>query len=195
MANLDQNGLTLSNASDSGYKHVTTLFDGPLAGRFIAFADVTTNELQAMNKQYKHGIDGFFGFKNVVPLGVFDDVRDAAYVGQEFYGTSGDDRDENLEELFAGNTSVVAVPHGKWDNPADVVSMNKAKKRIKTRRMGKVFDPKKADKAVDVFANQRRLYKIGNMENAAAIAAMKPLFEDGMSLTLAAETVCEKYKR
>jgi len=191
----DKNGLTLSNASDSGYKFVTTLFEGPLAGKFVAFADVKTAELQRLNKSHAHGINGFFGFKNVVPLGVFDDVRDAAYVGQTFHAGNADDRDDNLAELYAGNESVIPKSLTDWDNPADVTSMKKAATRAKTRRMGKTFDAKKAETAIDKFANNFKSYKIGNMDVRVILERMKELFDNGTSLTLSAETVCSDYQR
>ena len=129
----DKNGLELSGHSDSGYKFVTTFLAGPLAGKFIAFADVKAGDLQELNQQYAGNIKGFFGFKNVVGLGVFDSVLDAAYVGQQFYGTCSDDRDDNLAELFAGNDSVVAEPDQQWDHEPDFDSMERGTKRAKYR--------------------------------------------------------------
>ena len=129
----DKNGLMLSNSSDSGYRFVTTLFEGPLAGKFIAFADVKTDELQRFNMDRGNQITGFFGFKNVVALGVFDDVRAAAYVGQEFYGNDADHRDSNLYDLFSGDESVIPVPPKEWMHDPDFDSMARAKKRVQKR--------------------------------------------------------------
>lgn len=119
----DSNGLILSKTSDSGYRHVTTLFNGPLVGKFIAFADVPVN-LQDDCQAYKiqHGRD-VFGFKNVIVLGIFDDVRDAAFVGQTFFGKSAINRDANLTALFAGDTSVIPTQIPTWQNAPCAVSI------------------------------------------------------------------------
>jgi len=130
----DKNGLTLSNQSDSGYKFVTTLFDGPLAGKFIAFADVVGDERQHRNNQHGKRVEGFFGFKNVLALGVFDDVRDAAYVGQMFYGEDNAARNANVDALFEGNESVVPhSPKKAWKHDPDYATMEKAKTRAAGR--------------------------------------------------------------
>jgi len=130
----DKNGLQLSNQSDSGYKFVTTLFDGPLAGKFIAFADVLGDQRQYRNNEHGKRVDGFFGFKNVLALGVYDDVRDAAYVGQHFYGEDSASRNANIDALFEGNESVIPRPTGKpWQHDPDYSSIEKAKTRAKKR--------------------------------------------------------------
>ena len=129
----DKNGLVLSNQSDSGYKFVTTLFKGPLAGKYIAFADVTGNERQYQNSLHGKRVDGFFGYKNVVALGAYDDVRDAAYVGQHFYGDSSSTRNANLDALFEGDESVIPVCQQKWNHDPDFVQMEKAKVRAAGR--------------------------------------------------------------
>lgn len=141
----DGNGLILSNQSDSGYKFVTTLFEGPLAGKFIAFADVLGDQRQYLNSQHGKRVDGFFGYKNVVALSVHDDVRDAAYVGQTFYGEDSASRNANIDALFEGNESVIAKPIGKvWQHEADYASMDKAKaravKRVKIDIQQGLFD-------------------------------------------------------
>lgn len=130
----DKNGLILSNQSDSGYKFVTTLFDGPLAGKFIAFADVVGDDRQHRNNQHGKRVAGFFGFKNVLALSVHDDVRDAAYVGQHFYGEDNASRNANVDTLFEGNESVVPTPIGKvWQHDPDYATMDKAKTRATGR--------------------------------------------------------------
>jgi len=129
----DKNGLILSNQSDSGYKFVTTFFKGPLAGRYVAFADVTGNERQHQNSLHGKRVDGFLGYKNVVALGVYDDVRDAAYVGQQFYGGDSGTRNANLDALFEGNESVVPICTQKWEHDPDLTQMEKAKVRAAGR--------------------------------------------------------------
>lgn len=131
----DKNGLTLSNQSDSGYKFVTTLFEGPLAGKFIAFADVVGDERQHKNMQHGKRIQGFFGFKNVLALEVFDDVRDAAYVAQTFYGEDNATRNTNVDALFEGNERVIPTPPRKdWQHDPDYLTMEKAKTRAAGRK-------------------------------------------------------------
>lgn len=119
----DANGLILSNTSDSGYRHVTTLFDGPLVGKFIAFADVPA-ELQDDCQAHKliHGRD-VFGFKNVIVLGIFDDVRDAAFVGQTFFGKSATNRNANLVSLFAGDKDVIPTQIPVWQHSSCAASV------------------------------------------------------------------------
>jgi len=130
----DKNGLILSSQSDSGYKFVTTLFDGPLAGKFIAFADIVGDERQHRNSQSEKRVHGFFGYKNVMALGVYDDVRDAAYVGQAFYGEDNASRNANVDALLEGNELVVPVPPRKdWKHDPDHDSMKKAKSRASKR--------------------------------------------------------------
>lgn len=132
MANTtDKNGLILSSQSDSGYKFVTTLFDGPLVGKFIAFADVVGDERQYQNSQRGRGrVKGFFGHKNVLALGVFDDVRDAAFIGQAFYGEDNAHRNNNVDMLLEGNEAVLPkLPRKKWEHEADKDSMDRGKKR------------------------------------------------------------------
>ncbi len=130
----DKNGLEFSAQSDSGYKFVTTLFDGPLAGKFIAFADVLGDERQYKNNEHGKRVDGFFGYKNVLALGVYDDVRDAAYVGQSFYGEDSASRNANVDALFEGNERVIPTPPTKeWQHDPDYVSMEKAKVRARKR--------------------------------------------------------------
>lgn len=133
MPSHDKNGLELSSKSSSGYRFVTTFFEGTLAGKFIAFADVKEEGLQAQNLEHEKRITGFFGFKNVVALGIFDDVRAAAFVGQNFYGSNADNRDMNLEALFNGDDSVVPVPPAAWDHEPDHDRMAGAKKRVARR--------------------------------------------------------------
>ena len=126
---VDKNGLLFSNHSDSGYRFVTTFFDGPLVGKFIAFADVNGDRLQRMNLIHANRVTGFFGFKNVVALGIYSDVRDAAHVGQQFYGSGADERDSNLEALFAGNESVIVKPPSGWLHDPDYNQLESAKNR------------------------------------------------------------------
>lgn len=132
----DKNGLILSNQSDSGYKFVTTLFEGPLAGKFIAFADVVGDERQHKNMQHGKRVEGFFGFKNVLALDVYDDVRDAAYVGQTFYGEDNAARNANVDALFEGNERVIPTLIGKkeWQHDPDYANMEKAKTRAAGRK-------------------------------------------------------------
>lgn len=134
----DANGLELSNISNSGYRHVTVLFDDPeFSGMFIAFADVPV-DLQADCREYKaKNGDSAFGYQNVVTLGVFADVRDAAYVGQTFYGLSVDDRNANLVELFSGNRSVIPANIPTWNHPANAATMAAAVKRKATRTVSR----------------------------------------------------------
>lgn len=131
----DKNGLVLSNISSSGYKFVTQLFDGPMVGKWLAFADVP-EELRAESREYKktNGVYGTLGFDNVIILGVYDDVRDAAFIGQSFYGNNADDRNMNLEALFAGDTSVVPTQCPDWEHEACAASVAKATAKAIKRR-------------------------------------------------------------
>lgn len=127
----DANGLTLSNQSDSGYLYCSTLVNMP--GKFIAFAKVPI-ELRADCHAFKATTDNnIFGYDDTVVLGVFDDSRDAAFVGQTFCGTSFEDRNNNLVELFSGNTSVIPTIIPTWDHPANVVAMAAGAARKATR--------------------------------------------------------------
>jgi hypothetical protein len=132
----DANGLILSNNSSSGYKFVTRLFSGPMVGKWLAFADVP-EELRAESREYKktNGISGTLGFENVIILGVYDDVRDAAFIGQSFYGNNADDRNTNLEALFAGDTSVVPTQCPNWNHEACAASIARATARATAKAM------------------------------------------------------------
>jgi hypothetical protein len=135
MNNFDDNGLMLSERAYSGYKFVTVLFDGPYAGKYIAFADVPSH-LQKQKAAF--GSNNCFGFSNIQTLGVFDDVRDAAYVGQTFFNEG---RDENLVKFFAGDMSVVPVPPSTWKYEPHIVHYNNFKKasdKYKEKLMNKI---------------------------------------------------------
>jgi len=81
----DANGLELSNVSGSGYKYVSMVDTPQLKGKYIAFAKIDNEDLQQMNIESGSNkrIPGYFGHKNTVGLAIFDDIRDAAYVGQK----------------------------------------------------------------------------------------------------------------
>ena len=57
----DKNGLLLSTKSDSGYKFVTIMNDGPLEGKFIAFADLVGDERQYKGSQRRTKITMILG--------------------------------------------------------------------------------------------------------------------------------------
>ena len=117
----DKNGLEFSNVSGSGYKHASVVDTPELKGKFIAYAKVGGEEMQAMNIESgsNRRIPGFFGHKDTVGLAIFDDISDAAYVGQAFNGKNTKDRDNNLLELFSGNEFVIPKPPGKWEHEPD----------------------------------------------------------------------------
>ena len=104
----DKNGLELSTKSGSGYKFVTIYND-----KFIAFADVP--EYLQEYRKINDNICDFYGFKNVVALGEFDDVRDAALVGQRFFGENIQERDKNLSSLMAGDRGVIPKANILWE--------------------------------------------------------------------------------
>lgn len=116
-ADKDKNGLAFSNVSGSGYKYAGVVDTPALKGKFIAYAKVSGDEMQEMNIESgsNQRIPGFFGHKDTVGLAVFDDIRDAAYVGQKF----NENRDNNLLELFSGNESIVPKSPGKWEHEPD----------------------------------------------------------------------------
>ena len=203
----DQNGLEFSSQSGSGYKFVTTLLNGPLKGKFIAFADVHGDELQELNKEHGTRVPGFFGHKNVVALGVYDDVRDAAYVGQKFYGGSPEARDHNLRELFSGNESVVPKAPGHWKyepdwdqiNAAKEKMMGAAKSRAATREKNKVTLD--VQKALGLYYQQHKdeynvptqdAGKIRNAMNAIMARIKRPTNQDFMD---AAQAAFAPYKK
>ena len=65
---------------------------------------------------------------------MYDDVRDAAYVGQTFYGEDNATRNLNVDALFEGNESVVPrVPTKEWQHEPDYTSIEKAKTRASGR--------------------------------------------------------------
>ena len=117
----DKNGLEFSNVSGSGYKHASVVDTPDLKGKFIAYAKVGGEDMQELNIQSDSNkrIPGFFGHKDTVGLAIFDDIRDAAYVGQTFNSKSTQERDANLLELFSGNESVIPKPPGKWEHEPD----------------------------------------------------------------------------
>lgn len=127
---VDKNGLLLSNNSDSGYMYVTTLFDGPLEGKFIAFAKVP-EYLRDARSQFGASFDGSsaaFGYNDTLTLGIFDDVRDAAFIGQHFNGNSVEDKNDNLERLFAGlYGKLPKTPN--WSHDPNYQQMESARQR------------------------------------------------------------------
>lgn len=165
----DENGLELSNQSSSGYRFVA-LYEGKT---FVAFADVVGDELQKLNQQHTSACD-FYGFKNVVALGEFDDVRDAAYVGQKFYGSSVDERDQNLEEFFAGNTSVIATPPMSWKHDPDFIQIDRAKERTANRK-NKVYVPKKDVQTAlyDYYKDTQGQFKVTKDDTSAIRQVME----------------------
>lgn len=126
---IDKNGLKLSNSTDSGYFLVSMLSSGNLAGKFIPYANVHGEDLQVAKVAFERGqggslVPGFFGHKNVIGLSVEDDVRDAAYVAQSF----SDNLENNLEELFDGNMSVIPKSPGNWKHPPAEQAIERMKK-------------------------------------------------------------------
>lgn len=125
----DANGLRLSNTTDSGYALVSMLSSGPLAGKFIPYANIFGEELQAEKKAFERSqggalVPGFFQHKNVIGLTVEDDVRDAAYIAQKF----SDDLELNLMELFDGNTTIIPKPPESWEHAPDESALERMKK-------------------------------------------------------------------
>ena len=122
----DENGLEFSKFSGSGYKFVATLATGPLKGKFIAFAKIEDTDLRQMNKEHGVRVPGFFGHENTIGLAVFDDIRDAAFVGQTFNGDNDNVRDGNLLDLFSGNESIIPKSPGNWKHEPDWDIINAA---------------------------------------------------------------------
>ena len=206
----DMNGLEFSSQSGSGYKFVTTLLNGPLKGKFIAYAKVSDPDMQEMNIETGSNkrIPGFFGHKDTVGLAVFDDVRDAAYVGQKFNSENPQERHNNLLELFSGNESVVPKSPGKWQYDPDWEQMNAAKEkmmgvaqsRAATREKNKVTLD--VQKALGLYYQQHKdeydvnpaqdATKIRNAMNVIIARVKKPTDQDFMD---AAQAAFAPYKK
>ncbi len=158
----DANGLRLSGVAGSGYYLVATLPFEEFAGKFIAYAYIADPDLQKAGKDFErdHGpmVPGFFYIMaNVVGLGVFDDVRDAAYVAQEFT------EDDLYDLLLDGDESVIATPPaGGWEYPA--VDVPPREKR--TRRGAKRLDAQLA--LAQVWGVDRAAYS-ATMADAPAL--------------------------
>ena len=197
----DKNGLQLSSNSDSGYKFVTTFFEGPLQGKFIAFADVTGDERQYKNSQLKTRVPGFFGFKNVMALGVYDDVRDAAFVGQNFYGEDSSTRNDNLDMIFEGSESVIPTPRVDWKHDPNYDQIEGARKRALKRNTNRVGKLDVQGAIAKFFKDSGADYNVGVKDAPAIREAMNDYLDTlGRSpknndLMKAAELAFEEYRK
>lgn len=135
----DRNGLHLSNKTNSGYEFVTTFFDGPYVGKFAAFADLTNDKMRELNRDFGALYPGL-NDSHICILGMYDDVRDAAYVAQSFQGEGTIDRNSNLQNLFDGRSEAIVTPP-KWEFEPDQERMAAAKKKTEgnaSNRAGKL---------------------------------------------------------
>lgn len=136
---IDRNGLHLSNQTNSGYKFVTTFFDGPYVGKFAAFAELTNDRMRELNRDFGATYPGL-NDSHICILGMYDDVRDAAHVAQTFQGEGTVDRNANLQNLFDGRNETLATSP-MWDHTPDLERMEAAKKRTEgnaSNRAGKL---------------------------------------------------------
>jgi len=125
-------------------------------------------------------------------LGSYDDCRKAAYVIAYYLN----DKKAVIEERNEGEIDI-PFPAELFDLPEyftlqDAQAFIAASKNV--RKGNKKFDHTKADKALDKYANNFQVYKIPH-DVTNLVATMKVLYENGMSLSFAAETVAETCKR
>ena len=136
MANkTDQNGLPLSNLSDSGYAGVTTFVGNP---NFYAFVNVP-EDLQADLADYRK-VNGTIemGHVNVFVIRACDDVRDAAHIAISVHGPDIATRDKNLADIFSGDDSSIPTQCPDWKFGANYASVNAASTRALKRAAAKL---------------------------------------------------------
>ena len=196
----DKNGLKLSNTTDSGYYLVSMLSKGSLAGKFIPYANVHGEDLQAAKVSFERSqggslVPGFFGHKNVIGLTVEDDVRDAAYIAQKFSS----DLELNLMELFDGNMSVIPKPPGNWQHPPAEEAIERMKKAgERAPRKMKPREPKlDAQTALaKVWGDNKGMYKVTGSDAPALRADIESRNPANNQEFIAAATAAlEKFKK
>lgn len=155
----DKNGLQLSNQTNSGYKFVTTFFDGPNVGKFAAFAELTNDRMRELGRIYGKNFPGIADFQ-IITLGIYDDVRDAAHVGQRFYGKGTVDRNNNLQNLFDNRKGVISIPPLEWKHEPDLERMEAAKKRSEGTAINRAGKLDIQDAIGKFYSEHRSEYKI-----------------------------------
>jgi len=197
---IDRNGLHLSNQTNSGYKYVTTFFDGPYVGKFVAFADLTNDRMRELNRDFGDRYPGL-NDSHVVILGMYDDVRDAAHVAQTFQGEGTTDRNSNLLNLFDGRRETLSTPPEEWKHDPDQERMEAAKKRSEgnaSNRAGKLT----IQSALAKFHSNHALeYKISGKQAPVIRKAMAEYIEaleqppTNADLLAAAEEAFRPYRK
>ena len=193
----DDNGLLLSTRGKGGkprhsiYANVTSTnkrlnFE---AAPWIAYVRFNDPEMIELNREYtgeKYGI----GFPNYFAIGEFGDERDAAYIGQRF---SENMEDNLLAALIDHEEFSESIPHWSHEAPdlprKEFIQMEPPKKAIKP------FNPKRAEKEIDVLAGDFKTYQINNQNTKIIMGNMEELVQSGMNYHDAAIQAAEQFKR
>jgi hypothetical protein len=202
----DDNGLALSNATNSGYMMATLITGGKDVGKFLAYVWLPeVDELRELRRKF--GQKMYYGYENVQGLAIYENVLDAAYVGQEF----NKNLIENLISLYNGDDSVIATPpqsfpYGPAENAQikiDIIQ-TKINNRPKQTNNGPIdFKARKTpeDKAqyvfLDIFNKNRGNYNITkeDVKNIRDVILMQQPERDYNDWLLAAELALEPYKK